>query len=66
MKKVKIVCIGIKVAPEGLDMMFRQGYSAKIRSEWIPDKFKLKTYGYDFERNVFYFIFATNDCPEGM
>lgn len=45
--------------------MASNGFNERLISHGIPKDWKLKTYGYDVTRDVFYFIFASPDDKEG-
>jgi hypothetical protein len=63
--------IGIEVAPDVLEMLFRvgatvsgrHGFKAHLAENGIPEDFKMAKCGYDREKGLFYFIFAPKEGP---
>jgi hypothetical protein len=58
--------IGIQVAPDVLEMLFRvgatvsgaHGFKACLTENGVPDDHKLVRWGYDRDQGQFFFIFA--------
>jgi hypothetical protein len=58
--------IGIKFSPKFLDRWFRSEKFLDRCIEGVPEKYKVKTYGFDINEDSFFIIYATDDAPEGL
>ena len=56
--------IGVKLTPELLEKFFRPGQKIFCQAG-VPPEYKLRTYGYDSDKDEFFFIWESLDCPEG-
>lgn len=55
------------ITPQVLEGLMREHKDYSVRCvDGVPETHKLINYGFSEARNMFYFTYATDDCPEGF
>ncbi|MEK6884073.1 MAG: hypothetical protein AABY22_30875 [Nanoarchaeota archaeon] len=55
----------IEVTPQFFETFFRKGFKGRLISKEVLNELKLRTYGFDSKKDLFYFIFSSDDDIEG-